>query len=115
MNQIKTASRVGIAVAGAAAALTFGMTGTAQAAGGANDSCTGQNAHAYCPYLVGDPSGNGNATNQPAAGTKGKADSKNPPGQAPDGTDDNKGYECDDNQGVGKTNPAHSGCGPQGS
>ena len=40
----------------------------------------------------------------------GNADFKNPPGQAPDGSDHNKGYECDKNNGVGKTNPAHSGC-----
>ena len=100
-------TRVGIAVAGAAAALSLGMVAPAQAAptGGANSGCG-----AYCPSGVGEPSGNGNATNQPAAGTKGKADSKNPPGQAPDGSDSNKGYECDENQGVGKTNPAHSGC-----
>lgn len=28
--------------------------------------------------------------------------------------DGNNGYECDGNQGVGKTNPAHTGCAPQG-
>ena len=39
----------------------------------------------------------------------GKADDKNPPGQAPDGTDNNNGYECDGNQGVGQSNPAHTG------
>lgn len=88
--------------------MSLGLLAPAQAAptGGANSGCG-----AYCPSGVGAPSGNGNATNQPAAGTKGKADFKNPPGQAPDGSDKNKGYECDTNQGVGKTNPAHSGCG----
>jgi hypothetical protein len=107
MKQIKTASRVGIAVAGAAAMLTLGMAGPVQAAptGGANQPCG-----AYCPTNTGAPSGNGNATTQPAAGTKGKADSKNPPGQYPNGTDSNAGYECDRNQGVGKSNPAHTGC-----
>jgi len=92
--------------------MSLGLLAPAQAAptGGANGGCG-----AYCPSGVGAPSGNGNATNQPAAGTVGKADAKNPPGQAPDGSDNNKGYECDLNQGVGKTNPAHSGCGYPGS
>ena len=108
MSQIKTASRIGIAVAGAAAALTFGMAGAAQAApGGAN-----RRLRSLLSQRRGQPvSGNGNATNQPAAGTVGNADSKNPPGQAPDGSDGNNGYECDGNQGIGQTNPAHSGCG----
>jgi hypothetical protein len=101
-----------MAVVGAAALASFGLMAPAQAAptGGANAGCG-----AYCPSGVGNPSGNGKATNQPAAGTVGKADAKNPPGQAPDGTDHNKGYECDGNQGVGKTNPSHSGCGTPGS
>jgi hypothetical protein len=63
---------------------------------------------------VGQPSGNGKSTdnngNRPCAGCVGKADYKNPPGQLPDGSDHNKGYECDENEGVGKMNPAHSGC-----
>jgi hypothetical protein len=67
---------------------------------------------------VGQPSGNGKSTdnngNRPCAGCVGKADYKNPPGQLPDGTDHNKGYECDENEGVGKMNPAHSGCAPGG-
>ncbi len=55
----------------------------------------------------GDNQGNGNA---PANGTVGKADGKNPPGQVKNGGD--RGYECDDNSGVGNNggNPAHSGC-----
>ena len=65
---------------------------------------------------VGQPSGNGKSTdnngNRPCAGCVGKADYKNPPGQLPDGSDHNKGYECDGNEGVGKMNPAHSGCAP---
>src|SRR3954447_3568201 len=108
MTSIKKISRLGLALAGGAAMVSFGMIAPAHAAtptGGANGDCG-----AYCPSGVGEPSGNGQATNQPAAGTKGKADYKNPPGQAPDGTDNNKGYECDLNQGVGQTNPAHSGC-----
>jgi hypothetical protein len=54
--------------------------------------------------------GKANATGMPSAGCAGKADNKNPPGQAPDGSDPNAGYECDRNQGVGQSNPAHTGC-----
>lgn len=98
---------------GALAAASFAVfafsTAPAQAAptGGANTSCS-----AYAPNNVGAPSGNGVATTQPGAGTVGKADSKCPPGQLPDGSDANAGYECDTNQGVGQTNPAHTGCTP---
>ena len=69
----------------------------------------------YDPNGVGEPSGNGksedNNGKRPCAGCVGNADAKNPPGQMPGGSDGNAGYECDRNQGVGKTNPAHSGCG----
>ena len=44
------------------------------------------------------------------AGTEGKADNKFPPGQAPDGTDGNRGYECDQNPGIGNGDPAHTTC-----
>ncbi|HVE75308.1 MAG TPA: hypothetical protein VND22_00910 [Actinomycetota bacterium] len=57
--------------------------------------------------------GNGtenNNSNEPDAGAVGQADDKNPPGQAPDGTDHNNGYECDNNEGVAQTNPPHTGC-----
>ena len=54
--------------------------------------------------------GDGNATGKPCAGCVGAADNKNPKGQLPNGSDANNGYECDGNQGVGKTNPAHTGC-----
>jgi LPXTG-motif cell wall-anchored protein len=40
----------------------------------------------------------------------GKADNKNPKGQMPGPSDKNAGYECDRNNGIGKTNPAHTGC-----
>ncbi len=78
-----------------------------EAGNGANQSCG-----AYCPTGVGLPSGNGdgNAVGQPCAGCVGNADGKNPPGQFKDGGDPNNGYECDGNNGIGKTNPAHSGC-----
>lgn len=69
---------------------------------------------AYHSTCDGSPSLNGNgdgkATGKPCAGCVGAADNKNPPGQAPDGSDANNGYECDGNSGVGKTNPAHTGC-----
>ncbi|HVM18997.1 MAG TPA: LPXTG cell wall anchor domain-containing protein [Egibacteraceae bacterium] len=59
----------------------------------------------------GNGNGNGNAVGKPAAGSVGNADNKNPPGQLPDAdSDGNNGYECDKNNGIGKTNPAHSGC-----
>lgn len=73
---------------------------------------------AYDSTCDGSPSmngkGDGNANGKPCAGCVGNADYKNPPGQAPDGSDSNAGYECDRNQGVGKSNPAHSGCVPSG-
>lgn len=77
----------------------------------------GANNHgAYDSTRDGSPSGNGNgggeAVGKPCAGCVGKADNKNPPGQAPDGSDPNAGYECDSNHGIGRTNPAHTGCKP---
>jgi len=57
--------------------------------------------------------GGGAATGKPCAGCVGKADNKNPQGQMPNARDDgNNGYECDNNNGIGKTNPAHTGCQP---
>src|SRR5205823_6238733 len=82
--------------------------------GGANGKCPGAT---YCSTRDGSPSGNGNgkgkATGKPCAGCVGKADNKNPPGQEkadPAGTFPNNGYECDRNHGIGRTNPAHTGC-----
>jgi hypothetical protein len=84
-----------------------------QNSGGANGKCTGA---AYCSTRDGSPSGNGNgkgkAVGKPCAGCVGKADNKNPKGQNPNGSDHNKGYECDGNHGIGRTNPAHTGCTP---
>lgn len=45
---------------------------------------------------------------KPCNGCVGRADDKAPAGQAPG--DKNAGYECDRNRGVGRGNPAHSGC-----
>ncbi|MGZ4437155.1 MAG: hypothetical protein ACXVW6_05920 [Nocardioidaceae bacterium] len=82
-----------------------------QNAGGANGACP---SGPYCSTRDGSPSGNGNgtgkATGKPCAGCVGKADNKNPPGQYPNGSDRNAGYECDRNHGIGRTNPAHTGC-----
>jgi hypothetical protein len=85
-----------------------------QNGGGANGQCP---SGPYCSTRDGSPSGNGNgggyATGKPCAGCVGKADNKNPKGQMPNGSDPNNGYECDGNNGIGKTNPAHTGCKPQ--
>ncbi len=83
-----------------------------QNTGGANGQCTGGT---YCSTRDGSPSMNGNgggeSTGKPCAGCVGKADNKNPKGQMPDPKHDgNNGYECDDNNGIGKGNPAHTGC-----
>jgi len=82
--------------------------------GGANGQCPGGT---YCSTRDGSPSlngnGDGNANGKPCAGCVGKADNKNPPGQEkvdPLGTFPNNGYECDKNNGIGQTNPAHTGC-----
>jgi hypothetical protein len=84
--------------------------------GGANGQCPGGGV--YCSTRDGSPSMNGNdnsQSNKPCAGCVGKADNKNPPGQEkqdPLAIFPNNGYECDANQGIGQTNPAHTGCGP---
>jgi LPXTG-motif cell wall-anchored protein len=85
-----------------------------------SDSGHGANRRgAYDQTCDGSPSGNGNgkgqASGKPCAGCVGNADDKNPPGQAPNGSDHNAGYECDRNHGVGRTNPAHTGCRVQSS
>jgi LPXTG-motif cell wall-anchored protein len=78
---------------------------------GANGACPGG---PYCSTRDGSPSlngnGNGNGVGKPCAGCVGKADNKNPKGQHPNGSDHNNGYECDGNNGIGKGNPAHTGC-----
>jgi hypothetical protein len=76
---------------------------------------TTSSANAYVSTRNGAASdngnGNGTATGKPCAGCVGKADNKFPPGQAPNGpAEHNNGYECDGNNGIGQTNPAHTGC-----
>ena len=83
--------------------------------GGANGQCPATGTKGpYCSTRDGSPSMNGNgggkATGKPCAGCVGKADNKNPKGQMPGGSDHNNGYECDGNNGIGKSNPAHTGC-----
>ena len=83
--------------------------------GGANaGDCDEGTAGNYCSTRDGSESqngkGDGEAKGKPCAGCVGKADNKNPKGQYPDGGDHNAGYECDTNQGVGQSNPAHTGC-----
>jgi len=80
---------------------------------------SGQGANSSGPYdqtSTGATPGNGNASGhavgEPCAGCVGKADNKNPPGQMPNGSDANAGYECDRNAGIGQQNPAHTGCLP---
>ena len=87
------------------------LSGADQNTGGANGQCPDG---PYCSTRDGSASGNGNgggeATGKPCAGCVGKADNKNPPGQMPDASDGNAGYECDTNHGIARTNPAHTGC-----
>jgi hypothetical protein len=87
------------------------LSGADQQSGGANGQCPGG---AYCSTRDGTASGNGNgggsSTGKPCAGCVGKADNKNPPGQAPDASDGNAGYECDTNHGIARGNPAHTAC-----
>jgi hypothetical protein len=83
----------------------------------ATSNGSGHGANVSGPYTGdsnGSPSqngnGGGNAKGRPCAGCVGNADDKNPPGQLPGGNDHNNGYECDGNHGIGRTNPAHTGC-----
>jgi hypothetical protein len=95
-----------VGIAGATPSSTCTVTHNSDTGNGANTS------GAYDANCNGSPSGNGggNGNAQPCAGCVGNADNKNPPGQAPDGSDNNNGYECDGNKGIALTNPAHTGC-----
>lgn len=95
---------------------TFGSPTSSQPLQHPDDQGQGANTFPgpYSSTRDGSPSLNGNgdglAVGQPCAGCVGKADNKNPPGQFPNGSDPNAGYECDRNNGIGQTNPAHTGC-----
>lgn len=55
--------------------------------------------------------GSGGAGGRPCAGCVGNADYKEPKGQLNDGDHDgDAGYECDGNNGVARSNPAHTSC-----
>lgn len=105
--------------------LTVQIPETAGTPGTPGPGCTnthdleqnGNGANVPGPYDTtcdGSPSGNGNGgsdtSNKPCAGCVGNADNKNPKGQLPGPQDRNAGYECDRNSGIGRGNPAHSGC-----
>ncbi len=116
MNDVTT-RRLGALLAGSAAVVAFGIAGSAHASDGTKTSDNGANVSGSYDSSgqYQGPSRNGNgkgkALGRPDAGSVGKADDKNPPGQYPNGFEDtNSGYECDDNSGVGRSNPAHSGC-----
>jgi hypothetical protein len=111
---------VAVAVAGIAMVGVVGHVSAtpSQECSVSHNSDTGNGANtsgAYDSTCDGSASQNGQGGAQPCAGCVGNADDKNPPGQAPDGTDHNNGYECDGNNGIGKTNPAHTGCVPPSS
>src|SRR4051794_33511332 len=96
---------------------TSGPGNSSQGCDGSHNSTSGNGANHSGPYdntCDGSPSGNGNgggqATGKPCAGCVGNADDKNPKGQYPNGSDHNAGYECDRNHGIGRSNPAHTGC-----
>jgi hypothetical protein len=131
-TQLRRTGRIALITSTFSLALAVGVAGPAMAgssngplnkpqtlskadlnSGGANGQCPGG---PYCSTRNGSPSLNGNgkgkATGKPCAGCVGKADNKNPQGQMPNGTDHNAGYECDRNHGIGRTNPAHTGCIP---
>lgn len=90
-------------------------TGNPNAGCHQQDDVTGGPYDANC---TGAPSQNGNghggneSPGRPCAGCVGQADNQQPPGQMPGGSDNNAGYECDSNQGVGQGNPAHTTCTP---
>jgi hypothetical protein len=106
--------------------MSLGLAGPAFASSGTPNECTathnsdtGNGANTSPgPYTntcepehaANNGNGNGNATGKPDAGTVGNADDKQPPGQFPDGSDHNNGYECDGNSGIARENPAHTGC-----
>ena len=104
-------------------AVTPAPTTSPQPLSNADQNGTGANpgtlsgCGAYCSTRDGSASlngnGTGNAVGKPCAGCVGKADNKNPAGQAPSGPGDaNAGYECDRNHGIGRSNPAHTSCTP---
>ena len=66
------------------------------------------------PAWAGTDSGSSVNAGKPCNGCVGNADDKTPPGQMKNDPDKNAGYECDRNKGVGRGNPAHTTCVPDG-
>ncbi|HZX97921.1 MAG TPA: hypothetical protein VFE92_00260, partial [Dermatophilaceae bacterium] len=115
--RLRKTARIGLITTALGMVMAAGAVSPAMATGngGANGQCPGgpycQTDASYSgPSLNGN--GNGNAVHKPDAGAVGKADYKNPKGQKPNGSDLNAGYECDTNHGIGRSNPAHTGCQP---
>ncbi|QIK67465.1 hypothetical protein G7072_14930 [Nocardioides sp. HDW12B] len=104
----RTISRLGATAAASLAVFAFATPAAHAGKPTFNDNTDCGN---YCPN-PGFPSGNGQGKAPHLAGSQGNADDKNPPGQAPDESDGNQGYECDGNQGIALGNPAHSACEP---
>lgn len=93
MGKLLRKGALGIATVAGVVALTAGSAGAAPSNNG---------------------NGDGKALGRPCAGCVGNADDRQPPGQTLDGTDADAGYECDTNAGVGRSNPAHTGCSYEG-
>lgn len=121
MGRQRSASRVATLLTVGSFTLSVVFAGAAWASSasadtghGANQSAHGANQSGPYNATPSGPSGNGNgggeATGKPCAGCVGNADNKNPIGQLPGGSDHNNGYECDGNNGIAKTNPAHTSC-----
>ena len=77
---------------------------------GANTFPGPYNANCLPLRIAGNGDSAGLAVGKPLAGTVGNADDKQPPGQFPDASDNNNGYECDGNKGIALENPAHTSC-----
>jgi hypothetical protein len=108
-----------LALAGPVSAAPGDSSGTPNECTPSHNSDTGNGANTSPgPYTntcepeheSGNGNGGGLAIGKPDAGTVGNADDKQPPGQFPDGSDNNNGYECDGNSGIAQENPAHTGC-----
>lgn len=110
-----------LVVAATVVAAIMGFSAGLANAGGANSGGPYANDCQSSSSCLASQNGNGNGNHvgRPDAGSVGKADGKNPPGQEKKlngdplsypADDGDFGYECDSNFGVGKGNPAHSPC-----
>ena len=99
---LRTARLFGLMVTGFGIALVAAAVLPASASGHAA-AAPAKSCGNYC--ALPSPS---TSQNRHVDGSVGNADNKNPKGQAPNGSDHNKGYECDKNKGIGNGNPAHT-------